>query len=460
MIESAVRHERVTALEEVRGFGDGEVDLARDRQLVARCQSGDSQAFRDLYLLYYRRVYRSCLKRLRNPELAADATQETFAKAWKAISRFGNEQRFYPWLAVIAANHCTDVIRKQSRLRLVADVEDISQKRRVEWDPTEPDVQERVVESSERGYALAALGRLNPRHREVLQLREAQGLSYQAIADRQGVPVSAVETLIWRARQAFKREYEAIGGGAAAGLGLIWGVLRKIGSVPFHAARRVHGALVRIGGRIAGRAFGAASSIPDGAPGAPSSMTASSQALGKAALVALSMLVGLGAGLAGSGALGSHSGHAGATRVIQAAAPEKPASPGSVGQTAGSRAGEFQVARGRSVSRTTGAGPQAGTQGTQSGVLPDRSLGASVLGAAPSGVAGGVSQITGGVTKGVGKVLSGATGGVSDIAGGATGGLSKILSGATSGVSQVAGGVVNGASSALGGLLGGQGGGL
>jgi len=269
MTGSAVKQEGCEAFDGVKGFGDGEVDLVRDRQLVARCQSGDAEAFRDLYLLYYKRIYRLCLKRLRNHELAADATQETFAKAWKALARFGNEQRFYPWLAVIAANHCTDVIRKQARLRLVADIEDVSRRRRAESDRTEPDVQERIVESSERGYALAALGRLKPRHREVLELREAQGLSYQAIANQQGVPVSAVETLIWRARQAFRREYEALGGGAAAGLGLLWGLAGKAGSWWLHAGRRSRSVLSRAWARVAGRAVGVVGNLSSGAPGAP-----------------------------------------------------------------------------------------------------------------------------------------------------------------------------------------------
>jgi hypothetical protein len=348
------------------------------------------------------------------------------------------------------------VIRKQSRLRLVADIEDVSRRRRAESDRTQPDVQERIVESSERGYALAALGRLNPRHREVLQLREAQGLSYQAIADQQGVPVSAVETLIWRARQAFKREYQALGGGAAAGLGLLWGFVGKAGSLWLHAGRRAHALLSRAWARAVGRAVGVTSNLSSGAPGAPTTMTASSQALGKAALVVVAMLVGLGAGLAGSGALGRGPAHSRPTHVLQSASSGQ-SRPSSINPAVlGSEKPTDQLAsKGRLGGRGTGAGPQADTQGTQSGTAHDSSLGSGVLGGT-GGAASGLSQITGGVTKGVSKVLSGATGGVGDITGGATGGLSKILSGATGGVSQVAGGVVNG----VGGLLGGLGGGL
>ena len=92
----------------------GEVDLERDRVLVARSQGGDGSAFAELYTCYHDRLQRFCNRRLHDGEEAADVTQEAFTRAWRALPAFAGERRFYPWLTVIAGNLCTDLLRKQA----------------------------------------------------------------------------------------------------------------------------------------------------------------------------------------------------------------------------------------------------------------------------------------------------------------------------------------------------------
>ena len=101
---------------------DGAVDLARDRMLVRRCQDGDETAFAELYSRYHRRLFHFCYRRLHQTQEAEDASQEAFARAWRAMPRFAGERRFYPWLTVIAGNICTDMQRRQSRQYPVAEV--------------------------------------------------------------------------------------------------------------------------------------------------------------------------------------------------------------------------------------------------------------------------------------------------------------------------------------------------
>ena len=64
----------------------------------------------------------------------------------------------------------------------------------------------------ELDLAARAFRQLSDRHRRVLYLREQSGLSYQAIADQEGLRVTTVETLIWRARKALRREFAALSG--------------------------------------------------------------------------------------------------------------------------------------------------------------------------------------------------------------------------------------------------------
>jgi len=215
-----------------------DVDLDRDRVLVERCQAGDSSAFGELYARYHARVYRFCFRRLHDHEEAEDVAQDAFARAWRALPNFAGERRFYPWLTVIADNRCRDIQRRRVRSTPTADV-DIAAKQAAE--PLSADTPEDALMTSVEGdLAVQALGRLSPRHRQVLSLREGSGWTYQEIARHEGVEIRTIESLIWRARQALKREYASIAsvngviGGIAVGR---WGTLRRAGG---SLARRVH----------------------------------------------------------------------------------------------------------------------------------------------------------------------------------------------------------------------------
>jgi RNA polymerase sigma-70 factor (ECF subfamily) len=180
---------------------DGAVDVARDRALVQRFQAGEREAFEELYRRYRGRVLRSCLKRLGDPHDAEDATQEAFARAYRALGNLGGEQRFYPWLSVIAAHVCADLGRRRARAVPVAEVAE----RGVEHDAAEA-----VFAALDARLLGRAFARLAPRHKEALALREEAGCSYEEIAARQGVSVATVESLLFRARRALRREVELL----------------------------------------------------------------------------------------------------------------------------------------------------------------------------------------------------------------------------------------------------------
>lgn len=228
----------------------GAVDIDRDRALVLRCQEGDAAAFAELYTRYHDRLLRFCRRRLADSAEAEDVAQEAFVKAWRALPRFAGERRFYPWLTVIAGNLCTDVLRKRSRIVSEGDG-DLDSRAGLADDDVSPE--DRVVAAADCELAQKALQRLTVRHRRVLALREGSELSYQQIAAREGVDVSAVETLLWRARQALKREFTALSntGGAAAvfGVGMV-AVLRRAGTrmTNMAAAMSRRTAAVRFGG--------------------------------------------------------------------------------------------------------------------------------------------------------------------------------------------------------------------
>jgi RNA polymerase sigma-70 factor (ECF subfamily) len=197
----ALRQEEFTSLCD-------DVDLDRDRALVERCQAGDSAAFGNLYARYYERLLRFCLRRLNDRHEAEDAAQEAFARAWKALPNFAGERRFYPWLTVIAGNICTDMLRRRSRSTPTEDLE-LGAQHAVNTSGSETS-EELVLAAVDGELVNRALDRLSVRHRHVLAMREGSGWTYQQIADHEGVEIGTIETLLWRARQALKREFTVL----------------------------------------------------------------------------------------------------------------------------------------------------------------------------------------------------------------------------------------------------------
>ncbi|MBA3653882.1 MAG: RNA polymerase sigma factor [Actinobacteria bacterium] len=200
-----------------------DVNLRRDRALVESFQSGDSRAFEDLYRRYFQRVYRFCLKRVGDPHEAEELAQEAFSRAYSAMPRLTGERRFYPWLTVIASRLCVDHHRRSSR---------VTPSDTVELGVVDGG-QQAIVDQVDRDLLAAAMARMVPRHREVLQLREEEGWSYERIAGHFGVRVGTIDALIFRARKALRREFTALAGpdSRLAGLPVAGYLLRRMASL-------------------------------------------------------------------------------------------------------------------------------------------------------------------------------------------------------------------------------------
>jgi RNA polymerase sigma-70 factor (ECF subfamily) len=147
-----------------------------------------------------------CRRRLGNGHDAADAVQETFLKAWQRIDQLERPGSMDAWLRAIARNVCTDVERQRARLRPV----DVAEVAHVDvWRDdvdAEPLLDPVVLD--------AAIRRLTPRHRTIIELREISGLTYEQIAQRERLNVASVKSVLWRARSALRREYALVAAAA------------------------------------------------------------------------------------------------------------------------------------------------------------------------------------------------------------------------------------------------------
>jgi len=195
-----------------------DVDLVRESSLVERSRLGDADAFGELYRRHHDRLLRYCSYQLRSRHDAEDAVQEAFAKAWRSLPTFAGEN-FYAWLRVIARNLCADTGRRRSRVEPQAEIEL----------GTAEAADAGLGHSVDLQMLRLAIERLPDRHRTALQWREQEGLSYEEIAARAGVSLGTVESLLWRARQGLRRQFEIVAGpeGLLAGLpGIGWAIVR------------------------------------------------------------------------------------------------------------------------------------------------------------------------------------------------------------------------------------------
>lgn len=185
-------------------------DLSKvpDREIVTRAREGGEDACRELVRRHGPAVYERIYRMVGNHELAEDLTQETFAKAFRALDRHGPERKLAAWLSQIGKNTALDYVRLKrpdsTRSHLTKTPGQID--RRGLHMPTPGHTPTARTDAREFAAALRrALRRLRPQYRRCFVLHHFQQRSYAAIARELNLPVSTVGTYLQRARAELKR---------------------------------------------------------------------------------------------------------------------------------------------------------------------------------------------------------------------------------------------------------------
>lgn len=177
-----------------------------DQRLILLAQGGDLAAFNLIVERHQRAVYSTCLRMLRDPHLAEDATQDSFIRAWNAIDSFrGGIVR--PWLLRIATNRTYDMLRSKAR-KPAASLDAQPFESEPEWATVS--VSEHPEQYSTRGEMSAfleeALMQLPEDQRLAIVLSDVQGYGYDEIAEIMNTAVGTVKSRISRGRGRL-REY-------------------------------------------------------------------------------------------------------------------------------------------------------------------------------------------------------------------------------------------------------------
>lgn len=166
-------------------------DARSDQDLARRFAAGDPDGLRELYVRFAGPVFTVALGRLADRELAEEAMQETFVKAWRAAARFDVTRALSPWLYQIARRTAADLLRRERRRPATTAL------------PPEMPAGEGPTfdDSWEKWEVRCALRDLSGEDHELLRLTHYVQLSQSEIAHRLGVPIGTIKSRVHRAHR-------------------------------------------------------------------------------------------------------------------------------------------------------------------------------------------------------------------------------------------------------------------
>ena len=172
-----------------------------ETELILKARDGDRNAFNELVRIHARGVMNVIYRMCGDAQVAEDAAQETFIRAWSHLGSFRLDSSLRNWLYRIALNTATDMLRKDKRI-LPGDVDDFQLA-----DP-QPGPEGIYLQEERTALVQAAIQSLPDASRAVLVLKEYEGLSYREIADALDIPIGTVMSRLNYARKTLKEKLE------------------------------------------------------------------------------------------------------------------------------------------------------------------------------------------------------------------------------------------------------------
>ena len=180
---------------------DAGADTGEAREL-ARARAGDVAAFGALVRRHQERVFRFLHRMLEAREEAMDLSQDVFVKAWQALPGWRPEAAFSTWLLQMARNAALDHLRRRQVVRFAPLEEGL------EVADEAPGPEARYASRQRQVQLERALRRLAAEHREILLLREVEGLAYGELASVLGIAEGTVKSRLARARSALLEHFD------------------------------------------------------------------------------------------------------------------------------------------------------------------------------------------------------------------------------------------------------------
>ena len=191
-----------------------------DPQLIRRMLAGDERAFEAFFNAYFPRLYRFALPRLNGD---VDATREivqvALGKAIRKLESFRGESGLFTWICQICRNEIVDYIRAERRMRHVVLIDDQPELRAAVESieaPDEFDLVKGFGREEAARLVRVVLDRLPDSYGDALEWKYIEGESVETIGERLGIGTTAAQSLLARARRAFRESLESVFGADAA----------------------------------------------------------------------------------------------------------------------------------------------------------------------------------------------------------------------------------------------------
>jgi len=190
-----------------------------DRRLVERLLRGEQAAFNEFFAQNFSRLFRFAMARLQDEEAARDVVQETLCRAVRNLAGFRGEAALFTWLCQICRSQLSEYCERQARyVKHFVPIEDnlaiqhlLDSLAAPDADPAQLSYRQEVLR-----LVQVVLDRLPPRYGNALEWKYVEGVSVDVIATRFGVQHAAAQSLLQRARLAFREMFEELYGAANA----------------------------------------------------------------------------------------------------------------------------------------------------------------------------------------------------------------------------------------------------
>jgi RNA polymerase sigma-70 factor, ECF subfamily len=192
----------------------------QERALIRRMLAGEERAFTAFFEGYFARLYRFALPRLNGDSQATrEVVQATLTKAMRRLSDFRGEAALFTWLCQICRREVVDYLRAHKRYServvLIEDSPDLRTAIESIEAPEEFDLAQSYSRDELGRMVRTVLDRLPPRYGDALEWKYVEGRSVEEIGARLGIGHTAAQSLLARAREAFRQALETVFGAAA-----------------------------------------------------------------------------------------------------------------------------------------------------------------------------------------------------------------------------------------------------
>jgi RNA polymerase sigma-70 factor, ECF subfamily len=182
-----------------------------DRTLVARALAGDEQAFTELFDTYFPRLFRFALRRVGDEDAAEEVVQATLTRAMRSLGTWRGEASLLTWLCTICRHEVSAHWERAGRGPGFTLIDDLPEVRATFESLTDDERPDKALERLETAGAVQiVLDQLPGLYGDILEWKYAYGMTVMEIAQRIGSTDKAVESMLTRARHAFREGFSSL----------------------------------------------------------------------------------------------------------------------------------------------------------------------------------------------------------------------------------------------------------